>query len=48
MIPRRTSEHMSSYVTAFVSAVVITLIATVYPARQAVKYDPVEVIRGAH
>lgn len=42
------SESTKQYVLAFVASMVVVLIASVYPARRAARYDPVEVIRGAH
>jgi lipoprotein-releasing system permease protein len=42
------SEHASQYYSAFFSAMAVVMIAAVYPAWRAAKFDPVDVIRGAH
>jgi lipoprotein-releasing system permease protein len=42
------SENVGMYVQAFLASILITIFAAMYPARRAARYDPVEVIRGAH
>lgn len=42
------SDSPGIYVTAILMSTAIVLIAAVFPARRAAKYDPVTVIRGAH
>src|SRR2546423_876904 len=42
------SESPKQYVMAFVSSMIVVTLAAMYPARRAARYDPVEVIRGAH
>ena len=42
------SESRETYITAFVASIVVVILASMYPARRAARYDPVEVIRGAH
>ena len=42
------SESNSAYAIAFIASIIVTIGAAVYPARRAARYDPVDVIRGAH
>ena len=41
------SEHRQNYIAAFFASLIVVLIASIFPARRAAKFDPVEVIRGA-
>jgi len=42
------SENPRQYITAFIASMIVVTLAAMYPARRAAKFDPVEVIRGAH
>lgn len=42
------AERPQDYLLAFVSALVITLIAATLPANRAAKFNPVEILRGRH
>ena len=42
------SESAGQYLSAFFGALIVVLLAAVYPARRAARFDPVDVIRGAH
>lgn len=42
------SESREAYIIAFIASILVTIAAAVYPARRAARYDPVDVIRGAH
>ena len=42
------AERPADYATAFVSALIITLIAAYLPANRAAKFNPVDILRGRH
>ena len=42
------AERPHDYLIAFLSALVITLIAAYLPANRAAKFNPVEILRGRH